>query len=412
MDHEYLVSIIVPTKNRAEYALKTAEQILSITDDNLQLIIQDNSDDKKLENMISHLTEDKRLKYNYSHQTLSFVDNFGLAVSHADGEYICIIGDDDGVSSEIIELTRWASKHKIKAIKPEVQAVYFWPDAIKMSEIENENKGYMTVSKITEEVTIVDTSLEIKKLLNNGCQRYLTLNLVKLYHGLVRKDCLDEVFKITGKFFGGLSPDIYSAVALSMIIPEVVCIDYPITISGICKKSGSADSATGRHTGDLKDAPHFVGQSDYKWSDMVPPFYSVETIWADSALAAINDLSKFSLLEDFRLQALTVHCLNKYKNYNDLIIEHFIGKDGVRNIRKWIKLSELRLAMVYVPILDFISRGFRRLRKGRREIVKYKDINNIIEAQKVLEDHLSAKGLSISKVINNIAYNLNFSELK
>lgn len=407
MNHQYLVSIIVPTKNRAEYALKTAEQILSIKDDNLQLVIQDNSDDKKLENMMSHLIEDKRLKYNYTDETLSFVDNFGLAVSHADGEYICIIGDDDGVSPEIMELSRWASNNQIKAIKPEVQAVYFWPDAIRKSEIEDVNNGYMTISKITEEVTIVDTSLEINKLLNNGCQRYLTLNLVKLYHGLVKKDCLDEIFNITGKFFGGLSPDIYSAVALSIIIPEVVCIDYPVTISGICKKSGSADSATGRHTGDLKDAPHFVGQSDYKWSHMVPPFYSVETIWADSALAAINDLGKSSLLEEFSLKALTVHCLNKYKNYSDLIIEHFIGKHSVGNIREWIKVSELRLARVYVPILDFVSRGLRRLRKGKREIVKYKDINNIIEAQKVLENHLDAKKISIKTVINNIAYNLN-----
>ena len=136
--------------------------------------------------MMSHLIEDKRLKYNYTEETLSFVDNFGLAVSNADGEYICIIGDDDVVSPEIIELTRWASNNKIKAIKPEVQAVYFWPDAIRISELEKDNSGYMTVSKITEEVTIVDTSLEIKKLLNNGCQRYLTLNLVKLYHGLIK----------------------------------------------------------------------------------------------------------------------------------------------------------------------------------------------------------------------------------
>lgn len=406
MEHEFLVSIIVPTKNRVEYALKTAEQILSLKDENIQLVIQDNSDDRNLEKMLSHLLGDKRLKYNYSPQTLSFVDNFGLAVSNAIGEYICIIGDDDGINPEIVDLAKWASKNRIDAVKPEVQAVYFWPEAINVSEVESDNNGYMTVSKITENVNIVDTSLELEKLLKNGCQRYLSLNLVKLYHGLVRKECLEEVHKITGKYFGGLSPDIYSAVALSIVIPEVICIDYPITISGICKKSGSADSATGRHTGELKDAPHFIGHTDYKWSDLVTPFYSVETIWADSAIAAINDLGRSSLLENFSLEALTVHCLKKYKNYNDIIIEHFIRKDEVKKIERLIKLFKLKLAMVYVPIIDLVSRAFRRVRKGRREISKYKDINNIIEAQRVFDEHLRVNKLSINKVINRMILTL------
>lgn len=402
MKYSYLVTIIIPTKNRAEYAAKAAEQILSIKDDRIQLIIQDNSDEKNLEGMLSHLKTDKRLKYNYSSQILSFVDNFGLAVSLADGEYLCVIGDDDGVNPEIVELAEWASKNDIKAIKPEVQAVYYWPNAInKSEEIRNKN-GYMTVSKITDKIRIVDTSGEVLDLLKNGCQRYLSLDLVKLYHGLVRKESLEGVREITGKYFGGLSPDIYSAVALSILIPKIICIDYPITISGICSKSGSADSATGKHTGDLKDAPHFQGHTNYEWSKLIPPFYSVETIWADSAIAAINDLNMTSLLKNFNLEYLSVYCQKKYKNYRSQVMNHFINEVEEHENKKNYKRVKLILAHLYIPILDFSRRALRRLKKGKRKIAYYENISNVIEAQKILEEHLHSRDLNIDKIISSI----------
>lgn len=402
MNHQYLVSIIVPTKNRAKYALKTAEQVLSIKDDNIQLVIQDNSDDRKLENMMSHLIEDKRLKYNYCPKLLSFVDNFGVAVSLADGEYICIIGDDDGINPEIVELAEWARTNNVKAIKPEVQAVYFWPDAIEKSNSTSTNEGYLNISKISGNIRMVDTSLELNKLLKNGCQRYLSFDLVKLYHGLVKKDCMDEILKMTGRYFGGLSPDIYSAVALSVIIPKVICIDYPITISGICKKSGSADSATGRHTGELKDAPHFAGHNNYKWAEHVPPFYSVETIWADSSLAALQDTKQTQLLDKFRLEYLSVLCINKHPQYKSLIFNHFIlskNKDHNNLISKKIKL---RLAMMYVPVKSLLERSIRRILKGSRKTSKFFDIEDILDAQNVFSEYLIKNQYSIKNVIKKL----------
>jgi len=400
MDDKVLISIIVPTRNRAEYALSAVKQILSIENDSIQAVIQDNSNDKSLEKMLIPYSGDKRLKYNYSPEILSFVDNFGIAVSLADGEYICIIGDDDGVNPEIVQLAKWASNNNVKAVKPEVQAVYFWPDAISHSEKISMNNGCLTVSEISKEVRVADTSVEINKLLKNGFQGYLSLDLVKLYHGLVKKECMNEIQKLTGAYFGGLSPDIYSAVALSILIPEVICIDYPITIPGICNKSGSADSATGRHTGELKDAPHLVGHKNYEWAKQIPSFYSVETIWADSSIAALKDMRIGCLLKKFRLEALSVPCIKKYPQYKELIIDHFIENNI--GIMKVYKKMRLHLAKGYIPIMSIFERGLKRLKKGRKNIVKFYNISNISEAQKIFSEHLFSTELNIRKVIDNI----------
>jgi glycosyltransferase involved in cell wall biosynthesis len=393
--NEFIISIIVPTKNRQEYAAKTAEQILSIKNEKLQLVIQDNSTNNNLEKMLSHLMSDRRIKYNYNPKILSFVDNFELALSIADGKYVCFIGDDDGINPEIIRLAEWANENKINAIKPQLQAVYFWPNAIQKNDSEIKINGFLKISNITKKVRISDTSKELRKLLKNGFQDYLSLDLVKLYHGLVSKEALDKVHYITGKYFGGLSPDIYISVALSSIIPKIVCIDYPLTISGICNKSGSADSATGKHTGKLREAPHFIGNQDYVWSSLVPPFYSVETIWADSAISAARNLNVE--LINFNMYYLTSYCLKNYKDYTNIIKEHFYSV----KIKKREKLK-LRFYILYFPLLWFLKRTNRRLKKGKIKLEIFDDVININEAQKKFSSYLLKNDINLNQIIASL----------
>ena len=272
-----------------------------------------------LEILLSDCLKDDRLKYFYNNEILSFVENFSLGISKCKGEYITIIGDDDGINPVILDIAEWASENEIEAITPSLQLIYYWPG----SGVNGENgNGKLTVSGISCQAMFCDPKEELRILLKNGCQNYLSFNLAKAYHGLIKKSVLDNIKNKTGHFIGGLSPDIYISIAASVIIKKVLVINYPLTISGICKKSGSADSATGQHTGKLEDAPHFRGHINYKWSDKVPSFYSVETIWADSALAALKDLKQFSLMKYFSTDVISAFCIKLYPQFNGLIIDN------------------------------------------------------------------------------------------
>jgi hypothetical protein len=48
----YLLSILVPTRKSIEFAFETTKQILSIKNDRIQLIIQDNSNETMLSNKL------------------------------------------------------------------------------------------------------------------------------------------------------------------------------------------------------------------------------------------------------------------------------------------------------------------------------------------------------------------------
>ena len=99
--NKYLLSVVIPTRNRQEYAIQAIKQVLNVTGEETQIVIQDNSDNTTLYDSIKEINT-SRVKYNHHEGILSFVDNFEKAVSLAEGRYITLIGDDDGVLGKMI----------------------------------------------------------------------------------------------------------------------------------------------------------------------------------------------------------------------------------------------------------------------------------------------------------------------
>ncbi len=324
--YNYLLSIIIPTRNRAYFANKSIRQVLSLCPENVQVVVQDNSDGFELKELLSDIIKLPNFKYHYSSEALSFVDNFDLALSLSQGEYVIMIGDDDGITSELMEIVSWAKSLEIKALKPNLSVVYFWPNSGVFAK-ESDN-GILKISRSKGNLKWLDPKDGVRNLLKNGCQEYLNQDLIKVYHGIVHRDLLLKVKDKIGKFVGGLSPDIYLSVALSLVSDsKLLSVDIPLTISGICRASGSSASATGEHTGKLEDAPHFKGNSNYIWNNKVPRFYSVETIWADSALAAVKDISP-DLENTFSSYNLIGITLRKYPQYSQIIWENYEENKG------------------------------------------------------------------------------------
>ena len=175
----------------------------------------------------------------------------------------------------------------------------------------------------------------------------------RLYHGIVRRSCLDVIKEKTGAYFNGLTPDIYNAVALSLVSPKTVVADFPITVSGMCPKSGSADSATGRHTGNLADAPHFRGHDSYTWDEKIPAIYSVESIWAETVVHALRDFGREDLCERFNVAGFDRLCYAIYPQFSKEIQKHAFDHGVSRG-------SLLLSKMAYKPIM-LIKKCARRV---------------------------------------------------
>lgn len=386
---KYLLSIIIPTKNRQFYCQKAILQVLGSVSNKVQIVIQDNSDNMTLQDFCNDLDK-KQLKYNHHAGPLSFVDNFSEAVSLAEGEYLCMIGDDDGVLP-IIENVAWYAKEKsLDAFLPGLNAVYCWPTSDPI--IPNAENGYLYITPISFHAKKVCQESAMKSLLHKAFQDYQQTNIARIYHGIVHYSVLEKIKSKTGNYFGGLTPDMYMSVSLGLSCKAVEHANFPITISGICPGSGSSNSATGAHTGELKDAPHFIGHDGYSWNSIIPYFYTVETIWAETALHALEDMGAANLIKQFNLTYLLSVLLMKYPLFKHRIIAH-------AKTHK-VKFSSIIICSIVVWVQRMINRGFKFITAYRLRSRRIYGIENIDSAE-----------LAINNIFSKFDYTCVFNEV-
>lgn len=309
-----LLSVAIATKDREKYCIAAIQSILDYDDDRLEITIADNSSTTLVKDFVEKVNSCK-VKYFYDDSEISSNQNFNRAVELTTGEYVIVIGDDDSILPNAVEVAKWASENNIDSICSKKIVTYYWPGALKQFPT-----GHLIIPQGTTFKTQVNLKTELESLIKNGLQHYLLFSLPKTYHGIVKKEVLNKIKSQTGHFYGGLSPDTYSCIAVSCIAKNHYLIDHPITIAGICATSTTADNFTGKHSGSLKNIPHLKNRPNYVWHKMVPKYYSVNTIWAESGLKALDELRRDDLLSKFNIHQLFIlGWINNRKYISDLV---------------------------------------------------------------------------------------------
>lgn len=372
-----VLSVVIPTRNRQVYCQKSFEQVKSVVSENVEIIIQDNSDDNSMSSYFAPY-ESEQIIYHYHEGVLSFVENFSEAVALSHGEYVCMIGDDDGVLPIIEQVADYCVRKNLDAFVPALSAVYSWPCSTPY--LPGGEKGYLYIAPMTAKIEKLDCDSARKNLMRHSFQEYQTTGVPRLYHGIVSRKKLDEIKDRTGHYFGGLTPDMYMAVALSYVCKKVEKASFPITISGICPTSGSAASATGAHTGEMADAPHFKGHTEYNWKEQIPYVYSVETIWAETALQAMAELGDVAQIDSVNY-AYLMAILQKYPQFNDRIKKHM----EKYQIPDWLVIYN----WIMIRVCHFTQRAFKALTGYRQRSKRIYGVPSIKAAETIINNVLS-----------------------
>ena len=300
-----ILSIIIPTRNRTDYVKSAIKSVLSISNSMMQLVIADNSDTNELEVWIEENIVDTRYIYHHSSSQMTMCENYEFAVSLATGEYICLIGDDDGVNPEIVDATIWAKEQGQDALVPSSIINYVWPD-LQMQSIGSMVAGEISIRSFTGEVTFPQAEAEMLKCVADAGQNFH--NLPKAYYGIVKKKCMDRVKHKTGSYFPGVSPDMSAAMSLATVVEKICKVDYPLFVPGSSAKSNAGLSGMKKHIGRLTEQPHLSKTCEQDWSAITPVFYSVQTIWAEAAINTLLATGRIDILKKFNTPLLYALC--------------------------------------------------------------------------------------------------------
>jgi glycosyltransferase involved in cell wall biosynthesis len=383
-----LLSIVIPTRNRFDYVKFAIQSVLRISSPLLQLSVEDNSDTAKLAAWIRENISDRRLVYHYSAAQVSMCDNYDRAMNLVKGQYVCFIGDDDGVSNEIIAATKWAKQNGYDALVTSSIINYVWPD-LNMKSRKAMKAGELRILPFTGQKTFANPEIEILKCVRDAGQAFH--KLPKAYYGILRKQCFDQVKEKSGAYFPGVSPDMAAALAVANFTKSICYVDYPLFVPGSSANSNAGISGLNKHIGKLCDQPHLPKTCEENWSELVPAFYSVQTIWAEAAVGSLRAMGREDILKYFNLPKLYALCFIHHWHYIKLPLFY-------RALRSYSHNGLVgTLQLIYcicnwweIRVKNYINRFFNR----QHTDIAYRKygLRNIDEAVKEVNNYLVEKG--------------------
>lgn len=390
---EPLLSIVMPTHNRYEYAASSIRSILSIESPEIQLVVTDTSDNEDLFKYASTIADD-RLLYKRITEPLSMTGNHNAAMSHATGRYACLIGDDDTITLETLTATAWADANGVMILSPLVVANYAWPD-FRSKYLGASHAGRLYLRRGFGRISLQDSKQNLKAALRYGALG--TEGLPKIYHGIVRKDLLDSIKSRSGAYFHGSSPDVSGAISLAIVSDNYIEIDYPLTLPGASGKSNTGRSALKKHKGTLEGDSHTKRFKNLNWPEVLPRFTSVETVWAQSVYDTLQAMEP-SLQGDYNFYEVYAACLLRHQDYRN---ETFQAIRALKHQQSssWPKVVfSLTSALLHHSTVSF-SRLIRRVSKptaaGGRDFVD--GLKDIHDAQVRLSVELGSRSVSFEK---------------
>ena len=197
--------------------------------DNLEIIVSDNfSDDHTKEVVFSF--NDPRIKYVNTGKRLSMTDNWEFGLSHADGGYVSVLGDDDGfLPGAVKDINDLLNQNPSKAVCW-YQSNYFWPN----------NPFHKH-----ELFVLMRDGISIK----NGLTNFAAVASYKehystnpwLYAGFVDVGLINKIKALSGgKFFHSMIPDVYSGLAVASQVSDYIYSSKPFSIAGSSSQSNGA----------------------------------------------------------------------------------------------------------------------------------------------------------------------------
>lgn len=363
-----LLSLIIPTKNRQQYLLNLVAEIVRQRPDRLEVIVHDNSDNPGLQEKLNALGADF-VRYTHTSDAIGVHENFERAVALATGDYLCAIGDDDGLLlSAALDLLEQAKAQGIEAVQSE-RIFYSWPGV--RHRFWGDSGGQAVYENLYAGLKdhVRDPIQSLEELYSDGSLNGLG-RLPRVYHGYVARAAMDRLREKCGFCFPGGSPDMANAAALCGVVNKLWISRTVTHITGHSKGSGGGDGAAGTHHAELEDAVLLRPASRASWINGIPRFWSGMTVYAQAAIEGARASGAVSKVP-FNFMALCAACLVYqpaiYRPHVRAAITLLYGDNPVNRARLYLLAGMHFVARSATLVRNLFNRLTRRNVIGRFE---------------------------------------------
>lgn len=246
------ISLLIPTRERAETLRATLRNVSTIDDPDLEIIISDNASIDETPDVIA-AARDPRIQGIRTASRLSQRQNFEHAVSAATGDYVMMIGDDDAVLGQQWPLLRRLLAEKRPDALSWPALFYQWPGAEKRGGGGRLRLARKTLFGPAIERASAEHLASIRRL-----DRTREDFSPRIYHGLLSRRVIEALRVKTGMVVGSGQVDAYMSAAALPFMDHYHYMRHPFTILGMGPKSGGSSIAAQHRADDANDSARRV----------------------------------------------------------------------------------------------------------------------------------------------------------
>jgi hypothetical protein len=218
-------SLVIPTLQRSNTLRHSLATLVNQTYDDFEIIVQNNGRDGATEAVVDNFN-DNRIRHCWSDHILPMADNWEAALANAGGEYITVVGDDDGLFPDAC----WLAADIFARTNVEILSwrpfCYCWP-----SHIHPEKRNRL--------IADIDSDVKIRLMSSrNQLQRFYRFvlhysQLPMIYNSFVARKAIERVISRGGRYFLGALPDVASGIVNAESTEEFAFITRPLSMAGI-----------------------------------------------------------------------------------------------------------------------------------------------------------------------------------
>jgi len=228
-------SVLLPTRNRLNLLRHAVETVLRQDYDDWEIIVSDNASHDDIRGFVASL-DDERVIYIRSEKSIPVTDNWNLALSRCSGDYIIMLGDDDGLLPCYFSHARQLIlKHQQPEVVYTCALLYAYPGVLpdtpdgfvrsyeERSIFQGKKAPFILPRK--EASTFVHASINFHVTFDYNMQFFL-----------VSRQAVKRM-QTYGTFYQSPYPDYYAANALFHLSSSILIVPKPMVTIGISPKS-------------------------------------------------------------------------------------------------------------------------------------------------------------------------------
>lgn len=227
-------SVIIPTRDRPATLPHAVRSVLAQSFGDLELIVVDNDSSTPAAAALAGLS-DPRLRIVAAPHRLAMHQNWELGLAEAQGGHVMVIGDDDAVMPDGLELADRLLRQQPAELMTWRRHDFKWPNSTLFP-------GLMTV-RIGARAGTWDAHGRLAELY--ACHPTSTY-MTSIYHGLVAAELIERVRNAQdGRYFTDPVCDIESEVLNAFYGRSTVICERPLTMNGHSGASNGGANGTG-----------------------------------------------------------------------------------------------------------------------------------------------------------------------